>query len=201
MTQPWEDFGAIGATTSSGSGHSRALSVDSALGILPFPYALGSDNPKAACFRIRGLVGTRAAYIQSILRDAGRRYPLSGSHTQDYFMASGFLNGVTVVRVWRPSQDLMRRIVHGLTTLDPVPVPRFVLSLDDAPRMITYTEWTHCHIDQVINGIRLDTWTAYCDFMASPVVDMGDAGIVAHFELIRTRLQANPYTTNIYYLM
>ena len=95
----------------------------------------------------------------------------------------------------------MQRLVHGLTTLDPVPVPRFVLSLDDAPRMITYTEWTHCHIDQVINGIRLDTWTAYCDFMASPVVDMGDAGIVAHFELIRTRLQANPYTTNIYYLM
>ena len=104
MTQPWEDFGAIGATTSSGSGHSRALSVDSALGILPFPYALGSDNPKAACFRIRGLVGTRAAYIQSILRDAGRRYPLSGSHTRDYFMASGFLNGELWVACGAPAR-------------------------------------------------------------------------------------------------
>ena len=55
-------------------------------------------------------------------------------------MASGFLNGVTVVRVWRPSRDLMQRLVHGLTTLNPVPVPRFVLSLDDAPRMVTYTD-------------------------------------------------------------
>ena len=67
--------------------------------------------------------------------------------------------------------------------------------------MITYTEWTHCNMDRVINGIRLDTWTAYCDFMASPVIDVGDSGLIAHFGLIRDRLQAHPCTTNIYHLM
>ena len=60
--------------------------------------------------------------------------------------------------------------------------------------MVTYTKWTNCHIDQVINGIRLDAWTAYRDFMASPVVDMGDASIVAHFELIKTHLQAQSHS-------
>ena len=201
MSLPWEDFSAIGATTSYGSGHSRALSVDSALGILPSPYTLGTDNPRAACFRVRGLVGARADYIKYMLRAAASRYPLSGITTQDFFMAGGFLNGVTVIRVWRPSQELMQRMAHALTTIEPAPVPRFVLSLDDAPRMITYTEWTHCHMDHIINGIRLDTWTAYCDFMASPVVDMGDSGIIAHFELIRKQLQAHPDATNICYLL
>ena len=47
----------------------------------------------------------------------------------------------------------------------------------------------------------LDTWSAYCDFMASPVVNMGDSGIIAHFEFVRERLQAHPYATNIYYLL
>ena len=201
MSQPWEEFSTVGATTSSGSGHSRALSVDGALGILPSPYTLGSTNPGAACFRIRGLVGARRDYIKFMLRAAARRYPLSGITAQDFFMASGFLNGVTVIRVWRPSQELMRRIVDALTTIEPAPVPRFVLSLDDAPRMVTYTEWTHCHVDHVINGIRLDTWTAYCDFMASPVVNMGDSGIIAHFEFVREQLQAHPYATDIYYLL
>ena len=84
--------------------------------------------------------------------------------------------------------------MHGLTTLEPAPVPRFVLSLNDEPRMVTHTKLTNCHIDQVINGIRLDTCTAYRDFMASPVVDMGDAGIVAYFELIKTRLQAQSHS-------
>ena len=86
-----------------------------------------------------------------MLRAAASRYPLSGITTQDFFMAGGFLNGVTVIRVWRPSQELMQRMAHALTTIEPAPVPRFVLSLDDAPRMI------HCHMDHIINGIRLDT--------------------------------------------
>ena len=98
MSQPWEEFSTVGATTSSGSGHSRALSVDGALGILPSPYTLGSDNPRAACFRIRGLVGARRDYIKFMLRAAARRYPLSGITAQDFFMAIGFLNGVTVIR-------------------------------------------------------------------------------------------------------
>ena len=67
--------------------------------------------------------------------------------------------------------------------------------------MVTYTEWTHCHVDRVIIGIRLDNWTAYCDFMASPVIDVGDSGLIAHFGLIRERLQANPYAGNISNLM
>ena len=95
----------------------------------------------------------------------------------------------------------MRRIVYALTTTAPAPVPRFVLAIDDAPMMITYTEWTHCNMDRVINGIRLDTWTAYCDFMASPFIDVGDSGLIAHFGLIRERLQANPYAGNISNLM
>ena len=49
-------------------------------------------------------------------------------------------------------------------------------------------------MDQVINGIKLDTWTAYRDFMASPVVDMGDACIVAYFEPIKMRLLAQSHS-------
>ena len=89
MSRSWEEFSAVGATTSSGSGHSRALSVDGALGILPSPYTLGAGIPKATCFCIRGLVGAREDFIKHTLRAAARRYPLSGTTAQDFFMASG----------------------------------------------------------------------------------------------------------------
>jgi hypothetical protein len=57
------------------------------------------------------------------------------------------------------------------------------------------TSYTKEHQD------KLDTWTAYCDFMASPVVNMGDSGIIAHFEFVRKQLQAHPYANDIYYLL
>ena len=200
MPRTWSSFASVGASTSTGSGRTRVIETDAAEHITPASYRLGDGPLKAFLFYIRGLLGERKDYVSQLLRHAQRRYSMPGPSVLDFFMSDSYPQQVTLIRVWKPNPELMDLLVYALSTVAP-PTPRFYLAIDDAPRMLSYSEWMFTHGDRTIDGVTIGCYDEWTSFMGSAVMLTGDERVDAYYLRIRREMQSFPTNTTIHSFM
>ena len=196
MARSWSSFESSGASTSHGSGVDRVIETDASQHILPDSFRFGEATPKACMFFVKGLVGERRTYVRRLLHDARRRFPSSGPIVFDYFMDCELPGDATIIRVWRPSSELLSLLLHSLSLVRP-PTPRFYYALDDAPRMIPPEEWINAHRGRTIRGANLGTMVAWANFMGSAILLTGNDDVDDYHLHLRQSLASHPYNSNL----